>query len=273
LKRFLLLLIAFYATSQFCQKQTDGFACAKVSTLLLENPLSDVFELSHSYRYLGKGGQSYIFVSEDDRYVLKLFRSSRLNTLQLLYKFLPLNSFKAKIAAQENFIRQTLLSYSIAYQHLKEETGLIGVHLDRSSPLSTPLKIIDKLGIAHTLDPNQYPFVIQEKAILVKEKIEQLMHSGDLSSARLALSNLFALIQSRQEKGIEDGDPNLCKNFGFCADRPIQIDGGRFSLIKLPSNSKLGNSKEDLQHWINSRYPELSEDFNRAYEEFLHEAL
>lgn len=255
IKRFLLFVVALYATSQFCHKATDGFAMAKVSTFLLDEPIESVELPATTYKYLGKGGQSYIFESEDGRTVLKLFRSSRLNTLKLIHKVFPM--MEAKIGAQEELLKQTLKSYLIAEKYLKEETGLIGIHLTQKSNLTKPLILVDRMGIVHTLNPNDYPFVVQEKAILVKEKIAQLMESGKLLEARNALAHLFALIETRQEKGIHDGDPNLMKNFGFCGDRPIQIDGGRFSLLPLPPNDKFNQSKEELQNWIHQHYPEL----------------
>ena len=252
IKKLLLFVLAFYFLGKFCHKETDGFALAKVSTYFLEEDLPSIEAIpAATFRYLGKGGQSYIFVSEDDRYVLKLFRSSRLNILKLL-------PFEKQIAKQENRIRQTLQSYSIADRCLKEETGLIGVHLTKAGHLSTQLKIIDKLGIVHPLNPNDYPFIIQEKAVLVKERISQLMNSGNLLEAKQALSNLFALIEERKAKGIGDGDANVTKNFGFCGDRAIQIDGGRFSLSPC-SNEKLQKSTEELLRWIDENYPQLGE--------------
>ncbi len=255
IKRFLFFLVALYAASHFCQKATDGFAMAKVSTFLLDEATPSVELPATTYRYLGKGGQSYIFESEDGRHVLKLFRGSRLNTLKLIHKVFPM--METKIGVQEERMRQTLKSYLIAEKYLKAETGIIGIHLGQNSNFDTPLTLVDKLGINHTLNPNDYPFVIQERAILVKEKITQLMESGKLLSARNALAHLYALIETRQEKGIHDGDPNLMKNFGFCGDRPIQIDGGRFSLLPLPPNDKFNQSKEELQNWIHQHYPEL----------------
>lgn len=257
LKKLLLFFLTLVLLQRFCETQTDGFALAKVATHLLDEP-SVVMELpATTYRYLGKGGQSYVFVSEDGSSVLKLFRSSRLNNLKLFYSVFPIKVLQKKIGIQEELLKQTLKSYSIADQYLKNETGLIGVHLDHSTNLNSPLKIVDKLGIAHTLNPNDYPFVIQEKAILVKEKIAQLMEAGKLQEARSAIAHLFAMIEARKEKGIADGDPNLIKNFGFCGDRPIQIDGGRFSLLPLPPNDKFNQSKEELQNWIHQHYPEL----------------
>lgn len=236
IKRFIFLMLAFFALAPFCQKQTDGFAVGKVSTLLLDGSGSETDIPAQTFRYLGKGGQSYVFVSEDNRYILKLFRSSRLNTLKF---FLPFK--KTKIELLENNLRETLQSYLIADTYLKEETGLVAVHLNHTP--HTPLQIIDKLGIVHTL--NNCPFVIQERAILVKEKI-----AGEPEKAKAVLANLEALIQHRIDLGIYDGDPNLIKNFGFCGDRPIQIDGGRFSLSPLPENSKLESSKKELINWI-----------------------
>lgn len=274
MKRFLLLVICLYVVSVFCHKQTDGFALGKVATQLLQGPGPHLDEslLEQPYHYLGKGGQCYIFASDDGRYILKLLRSSKLNTLHLLHALFPLPSLQEKMTVQQELITQTLGSYLLAHDQLQEETGIVGVHLDGHAPLRLALKIIDKGKTTHIIDPNRYPFVIQKRATLVKEKITQLM-DDDPEKARIALRRLFALLHQRIDKGIEDDDPNLSKNFGFCADIPIQIDGGRFSLNTSPSIEKIGNSKEDLQHWINQQYPQLSEDFHHMYEDFLHEVL
>ncbi len=127
IKRFIFLSLAFCALAPFCQKQTDGFAVGKVSTLLLDGRSSEMSIPAQTFRYLGKGGQSYVFVSEDNRYILKLFRSSRLNTLKF---FLPFR--KTKIELLENDLRETLQSYLIAGTYLKEETGLVAIHLDHT---------------------------------------------------------------------------------------------------------------------------------------------
>jgi len=218
---------------------------------------SDGTAFNGTYSYLGKGGQSYVFVSEDGRSVLKLMRSSKLKLKQ------------SKIEAQEKLLRETLLSYDIANRYFKEETGIIHTHLSPGG--SGQIRIKDKLGICHTLDARHYPYIIQEKAMLVKEKIAQSMDEGDVEKARLTIRSLFALLKARSEKGIEDGDPNLIKNFGFCGDRPIQIDPGRFS-SPATSLKKLTDSKQDLQNWIDQYYPQLSHDLDQAYQE-IYEAL
>lgn len=247
IKKAVLFLVVFYAAAHFCQKETDGFALSKISTELLDGNTPCTYP-EQPFLYLGKGGQSYVFASEDGRYILKLFRSSRLNTLKF---FLPWQ--KSKIQRLENELQSTLQSYLIAFNFLKEETGLVAVHLDRGP--HAPLRIVDKLGIVHTLE--KCPFIVQDRAVLVQDKISQWMEAGEVEKANRALVNLDQLVQHRIDLGIFDADPNLVKNFGFCGDRPIQIDGGRFSLSPLPCNTKLESSKQQLQNWIMEHYPEL----------------
>ena len=240
MKRCVLLLLALFAIGKFCHKQTDGFTLAKISQTLLEKGGSEVDPnlLQTPYRYLTKGGQSYVFASDDGRYILKFFRNSRLANLQLLQHLLPLSSIKKKIQMQEKELFETLQSFAIAQKHLKEETGLIATHLDGQIPLSAPLTIIDKLGIAHKMDANRYPFIIQERVTLVKDRIDELMHAGQVEQAHVAIASLFALVQKRIEKKIEDQDPNLSKNFGFCQNHAIQIDAGRFSFSDAPKRER-----------------------------------
>ena len=272
MKHFVLICLALFPIAHFCHKQTDGFALTKVSTCLLQEAASDANELpATTYRYLGKGGQSYVFISEDGCYVLKLLRSSRLNTLQFFHQMVPLAYLKKEIQKQEALIQTTLRSYALALSQLKEETGLVAAHLDVQHSSQSSLKIIDKVGIAHIIDPNRYPFVIQKRAVLVKEKVGQLITSQNPQAARQIFKSLFSLLQVRLNKGIEDHDPNLAKNFGFCGDQPIQIDTGRFDRCQAPTLDKIAKSKEDLQHWINLYYPELSQDLHQAYEDFLNE--
>jgi hypothetical protein len=266
--RFFSLILLAIGLSYFAQKQTDRFTFSKISTLLLEEKKAefDSSLLSQPFSYLGKGGQSYVFVSQDKKFVLKCFRSSRLKVLRFLS---PISSsYNQKKQKMEEELKKTLESYALAYAKIPEETGLVAIHLDDHSSISSSLKIIDKLGICHTMDPNLIPFVIQKKALLVKEKI-----ALDPNGAYRYLASLFSLLKTRIEKGIEDGDPNLAKNFGFVGEKAVQIDCGRFFLSQEPSNDRIGKSKEDFQHWINAHFPELSEDLHTLYEEFCHEAF
>lgn len=273
--RFIFFLPFLWALTHFAQKQTDGFTVAKISTELRNAkgaPLNENF-LLQPYFYQGKGGQSYVFLSEDGKYVLKCFRSSKLQRLSFLHRVFPLPYFEKKKTKEEHLLQETLESYSLAFEELPQETGLLGVHLDTEPRIHASLKLIDNLGICHTIDPNQISFVLQKKALLVKDKIGELMQTKNLFATKRAIASLFSLIKSRMEKGIEDTDPNLAKNFGFVEDHVIQIDGGRFSRKTAPSLKRISQSVEDLQHWINANFPELSEDFYSLFQDHFHEIL
>jgi len=265
--RLIFLFFLVWGLTHFAQQKTDRFTLSKISKVLLDHEISDFDPalLDRPYTYLGKGGQSYVFVSEDGDYVLKAFRSSRLQILELL-SLLP--HFEKKKHHLEQQIKETLKSYALAFEKLSEETGLVAIHLDNHKQIHTPLKIIDKLGICHTMDPNLISFVIQKKAVLVKDKI-----AADADAAKEHLASLFSLLKTRIEKGIEDADPNFAKNFGFVGNRAVQIDGGRFFLCESPSKAYIEKAKVDLQHWINANYPALSEDFHTLYEAFCDETF
>ena len=65
--------------SDFCQKQTKGFALSKIapsfSSELVQEIDKDVLSvLDQPFHYLRKGNSAYVFVSDDDKYVLKFIR-------------------------------------------------------------------------------------------------------------------------------------------------------------------------------------------------------
>lgn len=268
IRRSLLILAIATLATFFSQKVTDGFTVGKLGEVFLdESPVKfDESFLTQEYHYWGKGGQSYVFLSEDGQYILKFFRGSKLKNLSLP----PRTAQRLrKYLDQQAKMRQTLQSYAIAHRLLKEESGIVAVHLSPTDSLTSELTLVDRSMIRHRLNANRYPFVIQKRADLVKQTISQLMDRGEIASAKIALKSLFSLIEKQRELGIADNDPNLVKNFGFIGSKPIQIDGGSFSLGVSLSNDRLSHSKEDLQNWINRYYPELSEDFKKVYEDFL----
>lgn len=269
--RILAIVLLAWSLSALALSKTDGFTVEKVGRISLTEYDEAIDEtlLDQPYYYLEKGGQSYVFISEDGTKILKLLRGSKRSQLSRIPPFMMPNTRKRKILESEEKMRQTLRSYAIARDHLKEETGLLATRLGVGPQIASKLTIIDRCNIEHTMDPNHYPFIIQKRATLVKQTIAQLMERGEVTAAKLAMKSLFSLLKLRIDRGIQDGDPNLSKNFGFLDLKPVQIDGGRFDMGLTNELTPIENSQEDLQHWINKCYPELSEDFQKAYEDFL----
>lgn len=279
---FLFVLLLW--TGRFCRTQTDGFTLFKIQPHLHYDPRWEVDSssldeikpvLAQKFHYLSKGAQCYVFESEDHQYVIKFFRQS-LYHLPQFYTHLPLptalkNRIEKKLKKKKAAYEKDFQSYKIAYQHLREETGLIFLHLNSSKNGHFPFTIVDKLGIEHQIDLHEYEFYVQRKADLVLQKIDFLMHNNSSEFTKEAIHSLFTLIAKRFDKGIQDTDPNMKKNFGFIGNQAVQIDIGRFSTENFSKEQALKSfckKNEGFQYWINQNYPELSSFFAEECQKF-----
>ena len=222
---------------------------------------------SQPFYYLGSGGQCFAFVSKDQKYVIKLFKHKFRKPYSLLLSmplFGPLEKLRLK-----NYNRalskhkRDFTSYKIAFDSLREETGILYAHLNKSTHLNQPLKIVDKLGIEHTISLDHIEFVIQKKAELAYSRIDALMEKKDFQGARAALRSLLEVVVSRSKKGIFDEDAKIHRNFGFIGEKAVVIDVGRFrydSSRKSPlvygEDLKLVTGR--LQEWLEISHPELA---------------
>lgn len=251
MKKLLLIPLLFFGAERLCHRATDGFTVAKITTELSYDPKWDTVPpekellstvLGQPFTYLTKGGQSYVFASEDGYFVLKFFRYPH-----------RLPFVHTHVDRSRDF-----LSAKIAYTDLKDETGLIYVHLNPTKTLKT-VTLVDKLGISHPIHLDDYAFVLQRRASPVFISIAKWMEKGEVDKAKEGLSSLIELIAERAAKGIVDHDPNLSKNFGFLGTRAIEIDIGRFAREK--GSSSLLHKSSDLRYWLSRHYPDLSHYF------------
>lgn len=276
--KFFLFVFGFYYALLFCKKQTDGFQLFKIKSELTYHPEWQVSHteseieaaraaLDQPYYYLAKGAQSYVFISKDQQYVLKFFRQHHLRPSIFVRLLPPFGDYKtkieAKIARKNQEMQTDFNSYKIAYDHLKEETGLVYVHLNKGTELGTKINVIDKLNIAHPLDMDKMEFLLQKKAALLYDEVDQLIKEEQMGSLKLLLKDLVEVIKKRCKLGIFDKDPDLNTNFGVIDHKPIQIDVGRFrwnETEKEPSiyQKELFKITEDLRHRIEKTHPEVS---------------
>jgi hypothetical protein len=270
--KWLFLFCSLIGISKFSLKQTGGFTVSHITNNF--DPSFHIHSeqvipkelLQQPFRYLGKGKQSYAFVSADGQYVLKLF-NNRYQQKIAFYHFLEkcpfLNNWAQMQLTYFSYkLHKTFTSYLIAYQELKEETGLVAIHLLPTDSLQVDLTIIDKIGISHKLPSDQTAFLIQKKADLVYPTLLALKKQGDLKAAKEHLLSLLLLLQSKYKKGIFDNDPLIRTNFGFLKGQAIQIDVGPFSFepaicdpsLYLPEILRITSS---LKKWLEINYPVL----------------
>jgi hypothetical protein len=265
-----LLLAAFLlcAIERFCHSQTEGFSVHRITSArttkatwappaLKEGEKESLAAiLNQPFTYLGKGAQSFAFASADGRYVLKLLRQERLRPTPFALK----EAQRRKKASKRGRIIE---SCQLAFEEMKEETGLLYIHLNsaKTSPLPCAT-IIDKLGIRHQLDLSQSEFILQERAELVYPTLERLIREDKIQEAKKALDELIALILKRQSRGIFDKDPDFKSNFGFTTKGAIQLDFGRFRRGSSPPG-ELREITQKLRHDLRELFPPLADFIER----------
>ena len=279
-KWVLLALIPFlaYGVARFCHVQTDGFKMSKIRSNCPRSQLSKGSDLpkdldatlSQPFTYLGKGKQSFAFLSEDQTTVLKLF-NNRYQRKIVWFSRLPFS--QDKVIYLQSKLELLNASYELAFKQLQSKTGLLYLHLSPTEHLKRTVTLIDKLGIAHRIPLDTTGFALQKRGTLAYAHLSHLMKEGKREEALQALRSMLDLILSRCKLGIADNDPLIRTNLGFIESIPFYIDIGPFSKdaceretkIYVPEVIKITTS---LRHWLETHHPSLVSPFE---EMVLHE--
>lgn len=273
------LLGGFFGVGYLCKIPTRSFALSKICSTLGRSPQWDVGTLapgereeveralSQPYRFLSKGAQAFVFVSADGRYVIKFFKLHHLQPslwVRVLHwpwrmAVYPLEKWVEK----RRDLVKTFTSYKIAYEQLREATGMLFLHLNKSDDLKRKLSLSDPLGIAHEIDLDEMEFFVQRCAKPFLPELESYIAQGEKEKVKRVLSGLVALLVVRNQKGIFDKDPDIKTNFGILDDEALQIDVGRFSRDEGRKESKVYGEEikrvtEGLDYWLRERDPALS---------------
>ena len=230
---------------------------------------------SQPFTFLNSGLECYAFLSQDKQIVLKVFKHHYIRQAELVAQLLPLPYFKKIRQDKIERMAKTFASCKIAYEELKEETGLLYMHLNKTSLQLPTITLIDRLDIKHQVALDGVQFMVQKRADLLDAILENNMAKYDLEGAKKHIHALVALIVDRCKKGVADRDPILDRNFGFLEDRAIVIDVGSFSknpFLKHPQAYKreLFYETLPLRCLLTKRFPELlpafEEEFNKIIE-------
>jgi hypothetical protein len=208
-----------------------GFSVAKITSDFTYQPEWDVAApteeeqksldkiFSQPFYYLGAGSQSYAFVSEDGKSVIKFFR--------MKHQILHLKDFWVGDRSQER--KEKLFSiynaHKLAFEEMKEDAGLIYLHLNKTKHLNKKVKLIDRLHRSYTVDLDKVEFVIQERAELIFDRLKRL--TKNRQEFNVALTEVMHMVHRRIQSGIADHDKAVSHNFGFVGNRAIQLDIGR----------------------------------------------
>ncbi len=232
--------------------------------------------LSQSFRYLGSGGQCYVFVSADDQYVIKFFKQKSFAIDPWVAKFpIPylIDWLKVKKKEKKERVRSNVFNaFRHSFDHLSQETGMLYVHLNRTSHLNKTLSLTDARGVSHLLQLDDLEFAIQKKAELAFRRIDSLMRESDVEGAKKAILKLLKLNLSLSQKGYRNRDPNFRSNCGFVGEEAILFDVGRIvpsEEINEPENisKAFKKSTPKFRKYLTENYPDLLKHFDACVEE------
>lgn len=277
----MLLSVVIYGLGRAYFQLTAGFLESNIKTDLSQEPdhgLAPLLAeergelqkiLDQPFRYLGKGCQSYVFLSDDGQYVIKFLKYQRFRPQGYL-KFISEDQFNKKLEQKKTKLSALLESWKIAYRDLKEETGLVYLHLNRGDHFEKPLVIVDKLGLSHAIDPDEVVFLVQKKA-------EMLCHTllkNDLVFGKEVIDRLMAQLLSEYERGLGDNDHALMQNTGLMGTKSLHIDVGQFSKeerFKNPATFKqeLFSKTYKFRIWLSKHFPELEQYLTALLQEII----
>lgn len=217
--------------------------------------------LKQSYRFLGRGRQCFAFVSEDGLYVLKLPRTDIFKT-PFWVKALPVHAYRKRLEKNHKEREQFLTnSFQISLKELKEQTGVVAMHLGQSS-LKDRLTLFDVSGMKQSFLMGKCSFILQYRHPILMNAFTNAMKEGKKDEARTILDALFAAIVERAGKGILNRDRSFLRNYGYDGEKAYQIDiGSFFTMNELPLKTvyekSIRDSIDPVQEWLRDHHPEM----------------
>ncbi|MEM1282571.1 MAG: hypothetical protein AAGG81_03370 [Chlamydiota bacterium] len=235
---------------------------------------------NQKYSYIGKGAQSYVFGSEDGKYVIKFFKYKHLKPswlVQNLPGIGPIKTYKEKVTARKQQKLDSVFGgYHLAYEVHKKESGLLYIHLNRGSDLNTKVTIIDKLGFEREVDLDSVNFIVQERVDTSRKAIYTALLEGNIQQAKTYVNSLLNLYLSEYAKGIYDYDHGVLHNTGFVGERPVHLDVGK--LYRDENIHKPEYAQKDLafviakiSKRISERFPALHQELGDSMHAFVNE--
>jgi hypothetical protein len=224
------------------KRVTHGFRPAKCqlewpAVASWDSPECDPTLLEQPFTYLAKGGQSYVFLSKDKAYVLKLFRFNAC-TIPIGRKLK--NQWKkwvkgrgVEIFPMKESVPNALGAYKLAFDRAQDLTGLVYVHLNPKKGSLPIIRVKDRIGRSYQIDPAKYRFVLQRRAepfLLTLDKAEK---DG---SAQPLIDSCLSLFKKIGDLGLFNRDPIIARNFAFLDGRAVMVDAG--SLYEDPAHAQ-----------------------------------
>jgi len=229
--------------------------------------------LNQKFTYLGSGTQVTAFESADHHYVLKFFNPRNTIKENWFHRYSRLRQMsswkwiKKTYLEKEARLLKFFRCHRLAFRDLKEESGLVYLHFDRSSCLSKTIDVMDQEGKSYLVNLDVCPFILQEKVSIASTYLEQLLEKGLVQEAKECVKQIYQLFLMRAQKGYTDHRQALRKNYGFANGRAIQLDVGRIKLNEKVLKAPLQDLERIVGNLSKQLPPELAPVLDECLEE------
>lgn len=225
--------------------------------------LPDLSEIAaQPFHYIGHGAQAVAFASEDGRLVLKFFLQRSMHgkkryPIPKPTHWIPSHR-KKRIERRQKIYQESLFktmkNYVAAFEKIKDKTGIIAMHLNASDEPLPAIRLYDNKQKEHQIELNRASFILQKKAVLVKDKLAQL---SDLEK-RQALQALEEFFAMRAKEGFIDIERSFMieANYGFIGNTPIQLDVGNIEYLeelKAAPQEEIARMHNLLHNWASTQ--------------------
>lgn len=240
--------------------------------------------VDQGFSYLGKGAQSYVFLSDDGKYVLKFFKFKHLKPspfYNLIPHIGPLAQFHDREEKRKKQkLESVFMGYRLAYETHRQESGLFLIHFNKTKDLNKIVTIHDKIGLTNQIPLDDVVFIIQERGETLRTTLNNLLKKDQVSLAKQRIGQIFDLYISEYQKGIYDRDHGVMHNTGFVGENPLHLDIGKLSKDDHLKDPKVYRQDFDLifhkiSLWLSTnyskQYPEMLEDMQAKYVTFFGE--
>jgi hypothetical protein len=272
-----------WGAARFTHYRTAGFKISKITQNFpfseeekQPTPLPDHCEalVSQKFYYLGRGLQSFAFMSEDCSVVLKIF-NNRYQRKIYWYSLIPQGA--PKVTYLRSKLKKNGSSYQIASHELHDQTAILFTHLHATNHLGKKITLVDKLGIEHQIKLDEFAFALQKKMTLAYPLLDSLISQGDIEKSKQALRSLIDLHLQRCQLGISDNDPLIRTNCGFINTQAHFIDLGPFAIdpsMKEPLTQRKEIEKitTSLKTWVARNHADLLPFVEETIQEILSHA-
>lgn len=284
LRKFIPIFVLFFCV-WLGVKRTDLFTTYYITRLKEYDKnfeLKDVSDLdeiksilSKKFHYLTRGRESFIFESEDKKYILKFYDSTRYYT-KIYFPSISLPKFLDAYRSKHLNRRKTKLNFNlssakIAYERLKEDSALIYVNLNKNDFFNDELIIQNKYGKEFSLKINDVFFILQKKCDLFYSKYESLK---DESYKKYLLESFLEMVHRRTIKLVIDDDiGKKRRNWGIIDNKAVTFDIGRWyhdEKLMTPEGYKkeMIKATKIFRKYLSEKEPEKLEFVNKKLNEY-----